>query len=129
MKVLIADGDWEFARKAWAHFEACANIVLWETQPAQIVQRVESWQPDLLIVSAQQVQDGLLDRLPTDLLRPAVLVTEHMADADRAWRAWQRGGDELLLKPIFHARELHEAASAALRHAACGPAHRLAATA
>jgi DNA-binding response OmpR family regulator len=120
MKVLITDPDWEFARKAWAHLEACADLVLWETQPQQIVARTESWQPDLLIVSARQVEQGLLDQLPDHCLRPAVLVTEHMADCDRAWRAWHRGGDELLLKPVFHCRELREAITTALRNAACG---------
>jgi DNA-binding response OmpR family regulator len=124
MKVLIADEDWAFARKAWAHFEASANLVLWEPQASRIAQRAASWQPDLLIVSARQVEQGVLDDLPAHPLRPAVLVTEHMADCDRAWRAWQKGGDELLLKPVFQSRDLHEAAINALRNAACRQGHR-----
>ena len=124
MKVLIADEDWAFAQKAWAHFEATANLVLWEPRMAQVAQRAASWQPDLLIVSARHVEQGLLEHLPPGPLRPAVLVTEHMADCDRAWRAWQKGGDELLLKPVFRSRDLHEAAMSALRNAACNQVGR-----
>ena len=119
MKVLIADEDWEFAHRALAHFETCADLVLWEPQTEWVAQRTASWRPDLLIVSARQVEQGVLEHLPAGALRPAILVTEHMADSDRAWRAWQRGGDELLLKPVFHSRDLREAATNALRHAAC----------
>jgi hypothetical protein len=38
----------------------------------------------------------------------------------QAWRAWQRGGHDLLIKPIFRADELHAAVVAALENAAAG---------
>ena len=39
---------------------------------------------------------------------------------DRAWRAWQTGGDELLMKPVFTSAELHQAIVTALENAAAG---------
>ena len=50
--------------------------------------------------------------------RPAVLLTEHMDRYDRAWRAWQRGGDELLMKPVFYAHELQQGIVTAMENAA-----------
>ena len=50
-------------------------------------------------------------------VKPAILISEHMSNYKRAWAAWQRGGDELLMKPIFKATELQEAVVTALENA------------
>ena len=52
--------------------------------------------------------------------QPAVLLTIWMDRYDIAWRAWQRGGDELLMKPLFNTGELHLAIVTALQNAAAG---------
>ena len=49
---------------------------------------------------------------------PAVLLTGWMDRYDVAWHAWQRGGDELLIKPVFRIEELHEAIVTAMENAA-----------
>ena len=43
-----------------------------------------------------------------------------MARFDRAWRVWQKGGDELLLKPVFTVDELHQAIVTARENAVTG---------
>jgi hypothetical protein len=49
-----------------------------------------------------------------------VLLTEHMDRYDRAWRAWQVVGDELLMKPVFNAHEIHMGVVMALEAHAAG---------
>jgi hypothetical protein len=39
---------------------------------------------------------------------------------DRIWRAWQQGGDELLVKPIFTSKELLDAIVATMENAVTG---------
>ena len=66
----------------------------------------------------------MLERMHGLPSSPAVLLTEHMDRYDRAWRAWQKGGDELLMKPVFKSDELHTAVVAALENAAAGARRR-----
>ena len=120
MKVLIADTDRDFALKAWAYYEKSANLVLLQPDSDQVVASARSWGADLVIVSARQVEQGVLEGLYALPARPAVLVTEHMRNPGRAWRAWQQGGDELLLKPVFKLKELAQAVTNALGSAAWG---------
>ncbi len=121
MKVLIVEPDWRFARDAAAYLESHAHLVVQESRLDNALQRAEHWQPDLAIIASELAEDGLLDRLnDTDGQRPAVLLTGWMDRYDVAWRAWQKGGHELLMKPIFTTDELHEAIVAALENAAAG---------
>ncbi len=52
--------------------------------------------------------------------RPAGLLTGWVDRFDVTWRAWQTGGDELLIKPMFREEDLHEAIVMALENAATG---------
>jgi len=49
-----------------------------------------------------------------------VLLTGWLDRYDIAWRAWQKGGDELLIKPVFSTDDIHEAIVTALENAAAG---------
>jgi DNA-binding response OmpR family regulator len=129
MKVLIADPDWRFAQKACSFLESRAHLAICENRPGAVLARIKSWQPDLVILAAELAQRGLIDSLMATKRRPAVLLTEHMARFDRAWRVWQKGGDELLLKPLFKVDELHQAIVVARENAAAGPRRRPAAVA
>ena len=120
MKVLLSDCDWRFTRQVCAYLESRAHLAVTCTDVAEAAQRAESWRPDLVILGAELAEKGLLERIYRLDPRPAVLLTEHMARYDRAWRVWQDGGDELLMKPIFKPEELQEAIVTAMENAASG---------
>ena len=120
MKVLIADPDWRFARQATGYLEAHAHLVVRHFSAADVFKQAEHWQPDLVILAAELAEKGLLEELQCLSPCPAILLTEHMDRYDRAWRAWQKGGDELLMKPVFKAEELHEAIIIAMENATTG---------
>jgi DNA-binding response OmpR family regulator len=120
MKVLIADPDWRFAEKACLFLESRAHLVVCENRPSVVLEHAQSWQPDLVILAGELAQRGLIEPLTAANPRPAILLTEHMARFDRAWQVWQKGGDELLLKPVFKIDELHDAIVVARENAAAG---------
>ena len=120
LKVLIADPDWRFSRQASHYLESRAHLVVRRPDPAEALDQARHWQPELVILAAEIAEKGLLRDLGNLPSRPAVLLTEHMDRYDRAWRAWQIGGDELLMKPVFSAEELHQAIIIALENAAAG---------
>lgn len=87
-------------------------------------EQARRWVPELVILAAELALRGQLLELLSSLdPRPAVLLTERMDRFDRAWRAWQKGGDELLLKPMLSTHDLHLAIVAA-RENATGDARR-----
>lgn len=123
MKVLVVEPDWRFGGFATEYLESRAHLVVQEPQPQQALRRARHWQPDLVIVAAEVAEKGFLTALTSlgrDGLRPAVLLTGWLDRYDVAWRAWQKGGDELLIKPVLNAEEFHQAVVAALENAAAG---------
>ena len=75
------------------------------------------WRPDVVVLSSESADrqpDGFLQRIQDLDPRPAILLTGQLDRFDAAWRAWRRGGDELLLKPVIHAWELHTAIISAI---------------
>lgn len=122
MKVLIVDTDWHFLAQVRDFLESRGHLTLHEPDPAEAVKRAEHWKPDLAIVSAEPKDccDGeLLERFADLRPRPAILLTANLDAFAEAWRAWQRGGDELIFKPLMHASELHVAIIAALENTIC----------
>jgi len=124
MKVLIVDPDWRFAQQAGSYLEKFAHLVVHQTAGDQAIAQAEHWRPDLVVLAAELAADGLLEGLCRLSPRPAVLLTEHMDRYDRAWRVWQKGGDELLMKPVFTHDDLHLAVVTALENAAAGVRRR-----
>ncbi len=120
MKVLIADPDWRFAQHATLYLESRAHLVARHADHVKAIEAARHWQPDLVIVSEELAETGLIDELQALQPRPAILLTGWMDRFDKVWRAWQRGGDELLMKPIFSASELQAAIIMALENAATG---------
>jgi len=120
MKVLIADQDWHFAQQATEFLEYRANLVVHVIRAEEAIANVRHWQPDLAIVSAEMADSGLFEAISAVTPAPAVVLTEHMSRFDRAWKAWQKGGDELLLKPILRGSDLTEAIVGAMQNAAAG---------
>jgi DNA-binding response OmpR family regulator len=86
----------------------------------QALELARRWAPDVVILAAEYAEGGTLEALREKSDAPAILLTEFMDRYDRAWRAWQIGGDELLMKPIFESSELVNAILAARESAATG---------
>ena len=120
MKVLIADPDWRFAEQATSYLESHAHLVVYQPKPTLAIAQVQRWQPDLVIVASELADSGILEAIHRVKDRPALLLTGWMDRYDVAWRAWQRGGDELLMKPLFKADELQETIITALENASLG---------
>jgi DNA-binding response OmpR family regulator len=125
LRVLIAEPDWRFARQATRYLEAHAHLVVNQSTPQTALACARHWQPDLVILAAELAdKHGLMEGLYRIRPRPAVLLTDHMSRYDRAWRAWQSGGDGLLMKPVFNVRELQDAIVVALENGAAGAVSR-----
>jgi DNA-binding response OmpR family regulator len=125
MKVLIVEPDWRFAGMASKYLESHAHHVVQESRLDDALARAAHWQPDLVIVASELAEEGFLSLLRDAAPggnRPAVLLTGWLDRYDIAWRAWQKGGDELLMKPVFTTDELHEAIVTALENATLGAA-------
>ena len=120
MKVLIVDPDWRFAEQATSYLESHAHLVVYQPKPALAIAQTQRWQPDLVILAAELSESGIVEAVNRIKDRPAVLLTGWMDRYDLAWRAWQRGGDELLMKPLFKVEELQETIVTALENAAVG---------
>lgn len=129
MKVLIIEPDWRFAAQATRHLESRAHLIVHLADPYAALKQAGRWKPDLVILAAEFAEQGVLGLLQAVSPIPVVLLTEHLDRYDRAWRAWQKGGDELLMKPVFHSEELHSAVVTALENAATGHRPRAAASA
>ena len=126
MKALIIDHDWRFARQAAEFLESHAHLVIHHTRADDGLARADRWRPDLVILATELADSEVLGSLQRISPRPAVLLAGWMDRYDIAWRAWQRGGDELIMKPLFASEELHAAIVTAMENAAAGtrPARR-----
>lgn len=125
MKVLIADPDWHFSQRVSKFLESRAHLVVYEPGLAAALEQAARWGPDLVILAAELAAgEGVMEALCSARPRPAILLTESMARFDRAWRAWQLGGDELLLKPVLSGYDLHQAIVTARENAAAGTPRR-----
>ena len=81
---------------------------------------LRSEKPDLVILSAEAADNGLLKSLGGLKGRPAVLLTGGLDQYHRVWRAWQSGGDDVLIKPVMSGEELHLAIVTAMENATAG---------
>lgn len=122
MKVLIVDPDWSFVHQAMEILEPCGHRVAHEATAAQALARALRWRPDVILVSAElplACEGDLLQHFSQVQPRPAVLLVATLARFDKAWRAWQYGGDEVLFKPMLHPSELHVSIMTARQNAVC----------
>ena len=124
MKVVIADPDWRFAREAERFLESHAHLVVREPHGEKALETIRRWGPDLVIVSEELCESGLLEELQGLPDRPAILLVGWMDRYDKVWKAWQRGADELLMKPIFNDQEICDAVVLALENATVGAPRR-----
>ncbi|MCY2930872.1 MAG: response regulator [Planctomycetota bacterium] len=120
MKVLILDADDRFAEQARRYFESHAHLVVRAFSAAEALKTAQSWRPDLAVVDADQASETLLRGVQALPDRPAILMTGWPENVGHVWRAWQSGGDELLMKPLLHAAEIQLAVATALENAVTG---------
>ena len=120
MKILIVDADWRFVRQASDYLESRAHLVVHQNRVEAALAQANRWQPDLVILAAELADDRLVKSLGKTVGSPAVLLTEHVDRFDRAWRAWQKCGHELLMKPVCKSQELQDAIVKAMENAVLG---------
>jgi len=112
MKVLIVDSDWYFVNQASGILESKGYHVVEEGNPVEALERAQQLRPDVILVNVELeevCQGEMLDRLGEILPKPAVVLVSVLERFDKAWQAWQKGGHEVLFKPILHPSELHVA--------------------
>ena len=122
MKILVVDSDSSFLRQTRDLLEPRGHYVVHEADTDRALRRSLKWHPDVIMVSTEYESccDGnLLNDLARLTPRPAILLISAMTDFEKAWRAWQRGGDEVLFKPLLHSSELHTAIMSARQNALC----------
>ena len=122
MKIMIVDPDWSFLQQARSYLESRGNHTVFEPDTDAALERAAHWKPDLVMVSAEleQAHSGdLLEKLHAIKPRPAVLLTAPLERFDRAWQAWQHGGDEVVFKPLLNTSELNVAIFSAMENAIC----------
>lgn len=120
LKVLICDADWRFVERASKFLSGHGHHVIAEPLPSEAADLAATWHPDVVVISSDGADGGnagFLDQIQKLEQRPAILLTGYLDRFDSAWRAWQKGGDELLLKPVIHSWELHTAIIAAIEAA------------
>lgn len=120
LKVLICDGDWRFVDRATRFLASHGHQVMSEALPSEAADLASHWRPDVVVLASESA-DGANEQIISQLRRisprPALLLTGQLDRFDAAWRAWQRGADELLLKPVINAWELHTAIIGAINAA------------
>jgi len=116
MRILIADPDSRFAAQAASYLESKTHSVVHYSDVQSALIAARRWQPDLVIVAAELVTEKAMNAFRSFNPRPAIVLAGSLAQTGQTWRAWQRGGDELLMKPVFKGREIQEAIVAALQH-------------
>ena len=122
MRVLIADPDWSFLQQARSYLESRCHHTVYEPDTDVVVERAQHWRPDVVMVSAEleEVCNGdLVAQLSALQPRPAILLTAPLDCFDKAWRAWQHGGDEMIFKPMLNTSELNVAIFSAMENALC----------
>lgn len=119
-KILIVESDRRFADQLVRYFESKGSHALVQT-PESVLESAGRCKPDLVILSAEFASISLLRDLRLLPERPAILLTEEMSFYRRAWRAWQMGGDELLIKPVLKASQLADAVFEAMKNALTEP--------
>ena len=122
LKVLLVDSDWYFLNQATNILESRGHHVLQEPDPAEAVERARRWRPDVAMVDVRLPvvhQGELLAQLADIQPRPAIVLLSALGDFEKAWKAWQRGGDDVLFKPILHPADVHLAILTARKNALC----------
>lgn len=122
MRVLIVDPDWAFLQQARSYLESRGHHTVYEPDTEAVIERARHWRPDMVMLSAEldAACDGdLVRQLSLLQPRPAILLTATLDRFDKAWRAWQHGGDEVLFKPMLNTSELNVAIFSAMQNAIC----------
>ena len=120
LRVLICDTDQRFVTRAERFLTSHGHQVVTEQLPDTALDLARSWRPDVLVLSSEVVDrqsDEFMRELRGLSPRPAILLTGQLDRFDAAWRAWRKGGDELLLKPVLHAWEIYTSILSAIEAA------------
>lgn len=122
MRILMLQSDWNFIRQARGFLENHGHSVVVENDPKLALARADHWKPDVVIVGADLAgvhKGDLLAQFKECQPRPALLLTAPLARFDLAWRAWQKGADEMIFTPLLHASELNVAIFTATENMLC----------
>lgn len=117
LKVLVCDADWRFVERATAYLEGHGHQVMTEALPSEALDLARRWRPDAVVLASESTEGDngtILKELRLIDPSPAILLTGQLDHFDAAWRAWRKGGDELLLKPVLSATEIHTAIISAI---------------
>ena len=122
LRILICDADREFVQAAERILGAEGHTVVAEADLCKATRLALKSAPDVIVLPSEFADNPNAD-LITALIhrltpRPAILLTIRMARFDLARKAWQKGADGTLFKPILEDQELKREIARARRRVA-----------
>jgi AmiR/NasT family two-component response regulator len=124
LRILICDADRKFVQAAERILGSEGHTVVAEADLYKAARLALKSTPDVVVLPSEYAHDpnaNLIIELINHMTpRPAILLTIRMAQFDLARKAWQKGVDGTLFKPLLRDHELKTAISQARRRVAEG---------
>jgi len=122
LRILICDADQKFVQAAERILGSEGHSIVAEADLCKAARLVLKNTPDVVVLPSEFANDPNAD-LIIEIIhhltpRPAVLLTIQMARFDIARKAWLKGADSSLFKPILREQELKTAIDSARRQVA-----------
>jgi CheY-like chemotaxis protein len=119
LRILVCDPDQEFVEAVERILGSEGHTVVAEADLCKAARLALQSTPDVIVLPSEFADDPNAD-LITELIhsltpRPAILLTMQMVRFDLARKAWQKGADHSVFKPLLGEQELKAAIDKAHR--------------
>jgi DNA-binding response OmpR family regulator len=125
LRILICDGDREFVQAAKRILGSEGHTVVAEADLCKAARLALKSTPDVVVLPSEFADnpnaDIIIELIHHLTPRPAILLTMQMARFDLARKAWHKGADHSVFKPLLGGQELNAAIAQAHRRVAERP--------